>query len=106
MKFSDNLILCTGDTAATCKVWDIPLEYNAMFDGQYAAAIGELNGRTTSIPYTKVTTTNDMPHYLFAARLQNRDIYPKLNNSFTKSKCIMGNIFHYRIWAMGRALKH
>ena len=73
-----------------------------MFDGQYATAIGELNGRTTSIRYTRVTATNDTPHYIFAAGLQDRDIYPKLKNSFTKRKCIRGRVFNGRILSMGR----
>ena len=30
------------------------------------------------------TTMNDMPHQLFAAGLQARDIYPELENFFSK----------------------
>ena len=52
---SEKVILCTGDTAATCKLSDTSLEYDAIFDEPYASAIGEMYTRTTSIPYTKVT---------------------------------------------------
>ena len=52
---SEKVILCTGDTAATCKFSDTLLEYDAIFGEPYASAIGEMYTRTTSIPYTKVT---------------------------------------------------
>ena len=47
--------MCTGDTSATCKLSDISLEYDAIFDEQYATAIGEMY-TNTSIPYTKTTS--------------------------------------------------
>ena len=53
---SEKVILCTGDTNATCKLSDISLEYDASFDEPYATTIGEMDTRTTSIPYTKVTS--------------------------------------------------
>ena len=52
---SEKVILCTGDTAATYKLSDISLEYDAIFDEAYAITIGELYVGTMSIPYTKVT---------------------------------------------------
>ena len=51
---SEKGILYTGDTAATYKVSDISLKYDAIFDEYYATTIGELYAGTTSIPYTKV----------------------------------------------------
>ena len=39
---SEKVILCTGDTAATYKLSDISLEYDAIFDEAYAITIGEL----------------------------------------------------------------
>ena len=53
---SEKVILCTGDTNATYKLSDISLEYDASFDEPYATTIGEMDTRTTSIPYTKVTS--------------------------------------------------
>ena len=53
---SEKVILCTGDTAATYKLSDISLEYDALFDEPYTATIGEMYAGTTSIPYTKVTS--------------------------------------------------
>ena len=52
----EKVILCTGDTSAAHKLSDILLEYDAIFDEAYAAAIGEMYTGTTSIPYTKVTS--------------------------------------------------
>ena len=52
---SEKVILCSGDTAEKCKLSDISLEYNAIFDEPYATTIGELYAGTKSIPYTKVT---------------------------------------------------
>ena len=46
--------MSTGDTAATYKVSDISLKYDAIFNESYATTIGELYAGTTSIPYTKV----------------------------------------------------
>ena len=53
---SEKVILCTGDTSATCKLSEISLEYNAIFDEPHATGIGEMYTRTTLIPYTKVTS--------------------------------------------------
>ena len=58
---SEKVILCTGDTSATYKLSDISLGYDAIFDGQIfddAMKIGEMYTGTTSIPYTKVTSTH------------------------------------------------
>ena len=52
------VILCSGDTSATCKLSDISLEYDATFDEPYATAIGEMYVGT-SILYTKV----ELLHY-------------------------------------------
>ena len=53
---SEKVSLCSGDTAATYKLSDISLEYDAIFDKPYATATGELYARTMSVPYTKVTS--------------------------------------------------
>ena len=53
---SEKLILCSRDTSATCKLSDISLEYDAIFDEPYATSIGEMYTGTISIPYTKVTS--------------------------------------------------
>ena len=53
---SEKVILCTGDTSATCKLSDISLEDDAIFDEPYATNIREMYTKTTSIPYTKVTS--------------------------------------------------
>ena len=50
------VILCTEDTAATYKLSDISLEYDAIFDEPYATTIFEMYNGTTSIPYTKITS--------------------------------------------------
>ena len=52
---AEKVILCNGDTNATCKLSDISLEYNAIFDEPHATTIGEIYTGTTSISYTKVT---------------------------------------------------
>ena len=46
---SDEVILFSGDTAATCNLSDISLGYNAIFDERYATTIDEFYPRTTSI---------------------------------------------------------
>ena len=51
----EKVILCTGDTSATCRLSDISLEYDAIFDEPYATTIGEMYGGT-SITYTNVTS--------------------------------------------------
>ena len=56
LKSSGKVILSTGDTSATCKLSDISLEYDAIFDKPYATTIGEMYTRTTSVQYTKVTS--------------------------------------------------
>ena len=53
---SKKVILCTGDTSATYKLSDFSLEYDANFDEPHATSIGEMDTRTTSTTYTKVTS--------------------------------------------------
>ena len=48
----EKMILCSEDSAATYKLSDISLEYDATFDDSYAATIGDLYAGSTSIPYT------------------------------------------------------
>ena len=50
------VILCNGYTAAICKLLDISLTYDAIFDEGYATKIGQLYGGTASILYAKVTS--------------------------------------------------
>ena len=142
LNLSGKVILCTGDTAATCKLSDISPEYDAIFDEPYATSIGEMY-TGTSIPYTKITSIHyetlnkkdttwkidmtsisvrslqgllllflnkrddfanknedfynpninkilvaidGMPHQLFVAGLQARDIYPELGKYFYKER--------------------
>ena len=47
---SEKVILCTGDTAATYKLSDISLEYDAIFDEPYVKTTCELNTSTMLIP--------------------------------------------------------
>ena len=44
-----NVLLCTRGTNATYKLSDISLEYDAILDGSYATAIGEMYTEKTSI---------------------------------------------------------
>ena len=55
------VILCTRDTNAICKISDIILEYDAIFDDPYATIIREAYIREMSIPYTKVTSIHYQP---------------------------------------------
>ena len=144
LSFSEKVILCSGDSAATNKLSDISVEYGAIFDEPYATTIGELYAETKLIPYTKVTLIhylalskkdetwkidvnnlsvhslqdllllfldkhdgfankneelynpsikkiltpiNGMPHQLFTADVQVRDIYPELKKYFYKEHC-------------------
>ena len=50
-----NVLLCTGDTNATCKLSNISLEYDVILDGPYATAKGKMYTEKTSIYYTKKT---------------------------------------------------
>ena len=52
------VILCSGDTSATCKLSDVCLECDATFDEPYTTARGEMYVGT-SILYTKV----ELLHY-------------------------------------------
>ena len=51
----ENVILCTGDTAATYKLLDISLDYEAIFGKPYATTVGEMYTGYVD-PYTKVTS--------------------------------------------------
>ena len=51
---SEKLVLCSSDTAATCKLSDISADYVEKFDERYAAMIGELYAGTAPIPYSQV----------------------------------------------------
>ena len=51
---SEKVILCSRNTAARCKLSDISLEYETVFDESYAVTIGELYTRTKSIPDTRI----------------------------------------------------
>ena len=61
------ILLASGDTAATYKISDIALEYNAIFDLEYATMFKNLY-RETSIPYTKVTAVH---HQALAKKNEN-----------------------------------
>ena len=54
---AEKILLASGDTAATDKISDITLEYDAIFDLDYAAMFENLYSET-SIPYTKVTAVH------------------------------------------------
>ena len=53
---SEKVILYTGDTAATYKISDISVKYDAIFGESHATTIGELYAGTMSILCTKVTS--------------------------------------------------
>ena len=54
---AEKILLASGDTAATFKISDIALEYDAIFDLDYAAMFENLYSET-AIPYTKVTAVH------------------------------------------------
>ena len=54
---AEKIQLASGDTAATYKISDIALEYDAIFDLDYATMFENLY-KETSIPYTKVTAVH------------------------------------------------
>ena len=54
---AEKILLASGDTAATYKISDIALEYDAIFDLDYAVMFQNLYSET-SIPYTKVTAVH------------------------------------------------
>ena len=55
---SEKVIMCSDNNAATCKLLDISLEYDVIFNKRHAATIGELYDGIASIPYSKVTSTH------------------------------------------------
>ena len=54
---AEKILLASGDTAATYKISDIALEYDAIFDLEYATMFEDLY-RETSIPYIEVTAVH------------------------------------------------
>ena len=54
---AEKILLASGDTAATYKISDIALEYDTIFDLDYAAMFENLYSET-SIPYRKVTAVH------------------------------------------------
>ena len=80
---SEKVILCSGDSAATYKLSDVSLEYDAIFDEPYATARGELYAGTKSIPYTKVTSM----HYW---KLSKKDITWKTDVSNLSVRSLKG----------------
>ena len=58
LNFSEKVILSSGDTAATYKLSDISLEYDAKFAERYTTARGEFYAETTSISYAQVILIN------------------------------------------------
>ena len=160
---AEKVPLCTRDTSETCKLPDISLEYDAIFDEPYATSIGEMYTRTTSISYTTVTSIHyqilakkdttrkinennpsvcslqgllllfldkrddfadkneefynpsirkilvaikGMPHQLFAAGLQAREIYPGLSKYFYKENVTWENFFlttKFALWIHTRS---
>ena len=53
---SDKVILCSGDTTATYRLSNIPLEYDVIFDEIYATILSQLS--YTLIRYTNLTSTH------------------------------------------------
>ena len=56
LNFSEKLILCSEDTAATYMLSDISLKYDTIFDERYATVIRKLYTGITPTPHTKVTS--------------------------------------------------
>ena len=56
---AEKIKLASGDTAATYKISDIVLEYDTIFDLDYAAMFENLYSETL-IPYTKVTAVHHL----------------------------------------------
>ena len=80
LNFSEKVILCIGNNSATCKLSEISLEHDEIFDEPYAKNIGEMYTGTMSIPYTKAISI----HY---QTLSKKDTTWKieLNNLFLRS---------------------
>ena len=76
---AEKILLASGDTAATYKISDIVLEYDAIFDLEYAAMFENLYSET-SIPYTKVTAVH---HQALSKKNQNWKI--DINNLSVRS---------------------
>ena len=73
------ILLASGDTAATYKISDIALEYDAIFDLEYATMFENLY-RETSIPYTKITAVH---HQTLSKKSENWKI--DINNLSVRS---------------------
>ena len=76
---AEKILLASGDTAATYKISDIALEYDAIFDLNYAAMFENLYSET-SIPYTKVTAVH---HQALSKKSENWKI--DINNLSVRS---------------------
>ena len=55
LNYSEKVILCSRENAATYKLLDISWEYDAIFDEHYVTLIGEIHAVTASVPHTKAT---------------------------------------------------
>ena len=73
------ILLASGDTAATYKISNIALEYNAIFDLEYATMFENLY-KETSIPYTRVTAVH---HQVLSKKNENWKI--DINNLSVRS---------------------
>ena len=76
---AEKILLASGDIAATYKISDIALEYDAIFDLDYAAIFENLYSET-SIPYTKVTAVH---HQVLSKKNKNWKI--DINNLSVRS---------------------
>ena len=65
---AEKILSASDDIAATYKISDIALEYDAIFDLDYAAMFQNLYSETTSIPYTKVT---EVHHQVLSKKNEN-----------------------------------
>ena len=76
---AEKILLASDDTAATYKIRDIALEYDAIFDLDYTAMFENLYSET-SIPYTKVTAVH---HQALSKKSENWKI--DINNLSVRS---------------------
>ena len=79
LNLAEKILLASGDTAATYKISDIALEYDAIFDLDYAAMFENLYSET-SVPYTKVTAVH---HQALSKKNENWKI--EINNLSVRS---------------------
>ena len=76
---AEKVLIATGDTSATFKITDFALEFEAIFDDDYAMIFENLY-RDTSIPYTKVTAVH---HQALSKKSENWKI--DINNLSARS---------------------